>query len=62
MLTNKENYIWTILEDMGIATSEELGLAIALCGKSEHTLNKVLFIRTGYRDIEQYLEEYDYEE
>ena len=58
MLTNRENYIWTIMEDEGIATREELGLAVALCGQSEQTLNNVLYIRTGYRDIEQYLEEY----
>lgn len=58
MLSNRENYIWTIMEDFQIATREELGLAVALCGQSEQTLNSVLYIRTGYRDIEQYLEEY----
>ena len=56
MLTNREDYIWTIMEDEGIATREELGLAVALCEQSEQTLNSVLYIRTGYRDIEQYLE------
>ena len=29
----------------------------ALCGTNEETLNRLLYIRTGYRDIEQYLGE-----
>lgn len=57
MMNERENYIWEMLEELGIATREELGLAVALCGISEHTLNSVLFIRTGYRTIEQLLEE-----
>jgi len=57
MLTDKENYIWDTLVELGIATNEELGLAIALCGKSEQTLNRVLYIRTGYRDLEQMFDE-----
>lgn len=57
MMNERENYIWEMLEELGIATREELGLAVALCGISEQTLNSVLFIRTGYRTIEQLLEE-----
>lgn len=57
MLTDRENYIWDTLVELGFATNEELGLAIALCGKSEQTLNNVLFIRTGYRDLEQMFDE-----
>ena len=57
MLTDRENYIWDTLVELGIATNEELGLAIALCGKSEQTLNNVLYVRTGYRDLEQMLSE-----
>jgi hypothetical protein len=57
MLTDKENYIWDTLVELGIATNEELGLAITLCGKSEQTLNRVLYIRTGYRDLEQMFDE-----
>ena len=57
MLNERENYIWETMEEMEIATTEELGLAVALCGVSENTLNNVLYIRTGYRNIEQMLEE-----
>lgn len=57
MLTERENYVWDTLVDIGVATNEELGLATALCGRSEQTLNNVLYIRTGYRDIEQMFDE-----
>lgn len=57
MLDNRESYIWDTMVELGIATNEELGLAVALCGTTEQTLNRVLFIRTGYRSIEQILDE-----
>lgn len=57
MLDNRETYIWDTMVELGIATNEELGLAVALCGTTEQTLNRVLFIRTGYRSIEQMLDE-----
>ena len=57
MMTERENYIWETLVEYGIATEEELGLAVALCGVTEQTLNSVLYIRTGYRSIEQMIEE-----
>ena len=59
MMTDREMYIWETMVEFGIATDEELGLAVALMGKSEQTLNQVLYIRTGYRDIEQFLNEED---
>lgn len=48
--------------ELGIATDKELGLATALCGTTEDTLNRVLYIRTGYRTIEQMHEEEKEEE
>ena len=57
MLTAKEEYIWDTLTEYGIATSEEIGLVIALMGKSEETLNSILYVRTGYRNLEQMFEE-----
>lgn len=57
-MTSRELYIWeTLTTELEIATNEELGLAVALCGMSERTLNQVLYIRTGYRDLEQMFEE-----
>lgn len=53
MLTERENYIWDTLVEMGIATNEEIGLVVALNGKNEKVLNDILYIRTGYRTLEQ---------
>lgn len=58
-MTKREIAIWDTLVEYFIATDEELGLACALCGTTERTLNMVLYIRTGYNDIEQFLEEFE---
>lgn len=55
-------WIWDNLTDLGIATDEEIGLAVALCGTSEETLNRILYIRTGYRTIEQMFEDAEEEQ
>lgn len=57
MLNDKELAFWEQMVELGICTDEELGLATALCGTNIHTLESVLYIRTGYRSIEQMLEE-----
>jgi len=54
-MTVKE--IWEAIVEYGIATDEELGLITAIIGYNEDTLNKVIYARTGYRDIEQFLED-----
>ena len=51
-----EMYRDTMVE-LGIATNEELGLAVALCGTTKDTMQRVLYIRTGYRTLEQMTEE-----
>ena len=48
---------WDELVYLGVATNEELGLATALCGRSVQTLNNVLYIRWGYRSLEQLADE-----
>lgn len=48
--------MWCILVNEGIATDEEINLVTGLNGYSEETLNSILFYRTGYRDLDQYLE------
>lgn len=53
--------LWDFMEDYGIATREEIGLAVALCGHTVQTLERVFFIRTGYRSMEQFLEGEDCE-
>jgi len=53
-----DNY-WDILISHNIATEEELKLVTAISGYNEDTLDSVLYARTAYRTLEQYLEEED---
>lgn len=61
MMTETMNNTWDTMVALGVATDEELGLAVALCGKTIETLNQVLYIRTGYRSLEQMMEELEEE-
>ena len=57
-MTTEEMVMYDQLVDMGIATAEELNLARNLVsGSWEDVLTSVLYIRTGYRSIEQMFEE-----
>ncbi len=56
-MTDNMLFLWDNMTELGIATSEELSLACALCGTTEETLKRVLYIRTGYRSLEQMWEE-----
>ena len=47
---------WVLIVDLGIATYEELELITGINGYSIETLNDVICFKTGYDDIEQYLE------
>ena len=49
--------LWDTMTELGIATDEEIGLATALMGRNIGTLESVLYIRTGYRSLSQFLEE-----
>ena len=49
--------IWDAIIEYGIATEEELSLVTAIDGYNGDALNDVIFVRTGYRNIEQLLEE-----
>ena len=49
--------LWDTMVELGIATDEEIGLATALMGRNIGTLELVLYIRTGYRNLSQFLEE-----
>ena len=51
--------LWDTMTEFGIATDEEIGLATALMGRNIETLESVLFIRTGYHSLSQFLEELD---
>lgn len=49
--------IWDYLVNNGIATDDELQLITSINGYNIDTLNDVIYVRTGYRDIETLLEE-----
>ena len=49
--------IWDILVEHNLATTEELELVTQINGYSKQSLDDVIYARTGYNDIEQYLDE-----
>ena len=51
--------IWDAIVEHGIATEEELELVTAINGFHDDALNDVIFVRTGYRNIEQFLEDWE---
>ena len=58
MMTTKEMVMYDMMVELGVATSEELNLARNLVsGSWKEVLTQVLDIRTGYKSIEQILEE-----
>lgn len=58
MMTNEEMYLYDYMVEAGIATAEELNLARNLVsGSWLEVLNSVLYVRTGYHSLDQYLDE-----
>lgn len=61
-MTTDEMILYDQLVDMGIATTDELNLARNLMdGTWMEVLERVLYVRTGYRSIEQMFESEDEE-
>ena len=59
-MTTDEMILYDQLVDMEIATADELNLARNLMsGSWLEVLNAVLFVRTGYRSLEQMIEAED---
>lgn len=58
MMTTNEMIMYDRLVDMGIATPEEINLVWNICGgRWEDVLNNILYVRTGYRNLEQMFDE-----
>lgn len=57
---NLEQYYNYLLE-YEIVSEETLNVVTSINGYNEKTLDDVLYVKTGYRDIEQYLEYEDRE-
>ena len=54
-----ENYINEIhdyLVEYGIATDDEISLVTSINGINEDSYNSILYSRTGYRSLEQIME------
>ena len=51
--------LWDLLIENNVATEKELQLVTTINGQNITTLNDVLYVRTGYRDWEQFEEEID---
>ena len=58
MMTQAEMIKYDQVVDMGICTADELNLAFNLIGNSwSDVIDKIIYIRTGYRDYDQYIME-----
>ena len=51
-----ENELFDRIINDGIATESEVNLVTDIVGYSIETLNQIIYVRTGYRNIEQYEE------
>ena len=47
--------LWDNILSYGIATEEELQLISSINGYNETTLNDVIYVRTGYHTIDEYI-------
>ena len=51
-----ENELFDRIINDGIATESEVDLVTDIAGYSVEILNQIIYVRTGYRNIEQYEE------
>ena len=51
--------IWDLLINYNVATQDELELVTSINGYSIDTLDSIIYARTGYRNIEQLMEDYE---
>lgn len=57
MKENEIEKIWDYLVESEIATEEELDLITCINGYSVETLNDVIYARTGYRSLDQLIDD-----
>ena len=50
------DHAWDFMTEYGIATEGELQLVTTINGYNWDAIMAVLYVRTGYRDIEQFIE------
>lgn len=62
-MTKEEMFMYDTIVELDIATAPELNLAMNLVrGSWKDVLNSVVYVRTGYRTLDQFLYELEEEE
>ena len=56
MADNELNIIYDFIVDYEIATADEIRLVTCITGWNKRSLNDIIEVRTGYKDMEQYEE------
>lgn len=57
MMTNEERDLYDDIINYGIATEQEMALVLMINGTSIDQLNNIIYAKTGYRNIEQFIKE-----
>ena len=60
-MTKTIEQIWNLLIDYNVATQDELELVTSINGYTIDTLNSIIYARTAYRNLEQLMEEYEFD-
>lgn len=47
-----------ILIEFDVATEEEISLVAQINGQNEETIEDILYARTGFRDLDSFLDDY----
>lgn len=56
---DEREMLWNELVMYDIATEEEILLVVDICGYSMETLLNILYARTGFRNMEQFCDDYN---
>jgi hypothetical protein len=59
---DKLQELWDYLIDSGLATDEEIDLVVNINGYNLETLESILYVRSGYRSLDQIDKENGYNE
>ncbi len=57
MSRNQLDSLYMMILDMDICSAETLDTIVKINGYTEKTLNDIIYVRTGYRSLEQMMEE-----
>ena len=55
-MLEKTHQIHDFIIDFGIATEKEISLVTSINGYNEDSLNNIIYSRTAYHDMDQYIE------